>query len=188
LAFIANKPGADFTSGHRCLALAAATRLLNEISKRLGTAKQEHPEHSKPVKLLLYFDGADMLRGDKDFCPYTALIEVLDGFRTLDIFALFLSSSPSVLEIIPEHAQPPITELPFDICWNSHPPVSEGEHTLEDMCQQDFMAQFGRPMCVFLFVDSLYSGSASVVDTFTQFLCDEPNKWFCAHLPHQNHG
>ena len=43
------------------------------------------------------------------------------------------------------HEQTPYTELPFDV-WKESCLVSEGVHTMDNVCSVEFMVRFGRPL------------------------------------------
>ena len=116
------------------------------------------------IKLMLYFDEAHVLSAkrvahdpdEKDM--YDVLCSCFNLFLSLPIFVIFLSTTSNIHELAPSGSlaksararadadalQAPVTETPFDC--SPEFPVKPGKLGLKDVCQVEFMAQFGRPM------------------------------------------
>ena len=116
------------------------------------------------VKLMLYFDEAHVLSAravphdpeEKDM--YDVLCSCFNLFLSLPIFVIFLSTTSNIHELAPlgplaksararanaDALQAPLTETPFDC--SPEFPIKPGKFGLKDVCQVEFMAQFGRPM------------------------------------------
>lgn len=124
---------------------------------------------------MIYFDEAHVLSGtqlvirkadplaDRLFpvqtTPYAALLRALADLSGKRLFALFLSTASSVSSLAPTPAnvpsqrfdhtlgiQAPITETPFDCCPDFK--FTAGSTMLSDVCDIEFLAKFGRPLCV----------------------------------------
>ena len=94
---------------------------------------------------------------------HTAYQSLCSAFNTLldfDCFVIFLSTNSSLARYSPSQKrlwssrsrdapidtlQAPFVELPFDT-WSNDILVTEGAHTLEEVCMTDFMVRFGRPL------------------------------------------
>jgi hypothetical protein len=153
----------------------------------------------RKIRLFMYFDEAHCLHNPtlthafansikplvyEKRTAYDAFTRALDELRTLNIFSLFLSTSSSLSKFAPtkkqfqssrssekDHdLQPPITELPFDLCSESAPLATENKHTLDEICTTRFMARFGRPLYV-ISLKVRYISSPS-----TQLLIDVPER------------
>jgi hypothetical protein len=116
------------------------------------------------VKLMLYFDEAHVLaerkvikdRDGKNM--YDVMCSCFNFFLSSPIFVIYLSTNSNISDLAPtrplarsararENAnalQAPVTETPFD-CYPEFV-VKSGDLKLEDVCEVEFMAQFGRPM------------------------------------------
>jgi hypothetical protein len=121
-------------------------------------------QSSNHVKLMLYFDEAHILAGrrvpgdpeGKDM--YDVLCSCFNFFLSSPIFVIYLSTSSNIGQLAPSGSlarsaracngadalQAPVTEIPFD-CSPMFP-IIPGKLGLDDVCEVEFMAQFGRPM------------------------------------------
>jgi hypothetical protein len=121
-------------------------------------------QSSNHVKLMLYFDEAHILAGrrvpgdpeGKD--TYDVLCSCFNFFLSSPIFVIYLSTSFNIGQLAPSGSlarsaracnnadalQAPVTEIPFD-CSPMFP-IIPGKLGLDDVCEVEFMAQFGRPM------------------------------------------
>lgn len=122
------------------------------------------------VKIVCSFDEADVLalakvpNNGKEGNMFEALCTSLDAFRGLPIFFIFLSTNSNVALLAPpkrmstsdaarnhfDSLVAPFTETAFDCSPNF--PLSRTGHTLKKISTIEFMAQFGRPLCVCSFV------------------------------------
>ncbi|KAG9075046.1 hypothetical protein FRC06_010306, partial [Ceratobasidium sp. 370] len=145
--------------------------LIELIQRKSGVqsgANIADPKAPKPVWLHIYFDEAHSLTsetpkaedGQTRTC-YQILCSVINRFRTLDLFVVFLSTNSRISTYSPPQlfwwssrvrdektsgVQTPFCELPFDQWDGARPLLSEGEHTLETVCEPGFMVRFGRPL------------------------------------------
>ena len=124
------------------------------------------PEGEDKHWILLSFDEAQCLptRLGSDSRLYSTLCRVLktcasDRHPDLAIFAIFLSSSPSIShlvpsslhlakssrEVMPTDVPAPFIELGFDE-FDGSPILCENEKSLGEVCSLDFMVRFGRPL------------------------------------------
>jgi hypothetical protein len=158
------------------LVFKAAKALIDVIQHR--TKETYPPNNPRPVRLLIYLDESHEMTTDKQTLPddgrnaYQILCSSLNELLKLDLFCVFLSTNSSLQEYSPSprifwskrgrnstlaYVQTPYTELPFDI-WKREQLVTEGVHTLDDVCAVEFMVRFGRPLCVHLIWNSCYRG------------------------------
>jgi hypothetical protein len=136
-------------------------RLLNRIDQCCTSMEGIQ---DKNVKLMLYFDEAHVLAekkvpndpDGKDL--YDVLCSCFNLFPTSPIFVIYLSTNSNISQLAPsgplarsarardnaDALQAPITEIPFDC--SSIFPIQSHKLKLEDVCNVEFMAQFGRPM------------------------------------------
>ncbi|TDL22696.1 hypothetical protein BD410DRAFT_897943 [Rickenella mellea] len=137
-------------------------RKLQSISHPLSaSAPTYHPSSGHgDVRMVLSFDETHELFINKDTfarddrTAYDALCGAVSELEELDIFAIFLSTTPELLRnppprhIWPNYQKPlqvPFIELPFDQ-WKEAYLVTEGSHALDDVCDVEFMVRFGRPL------------------------------------------
>ena len=88
---------------------------------------------------------------------YQALCLTLNELSALDVFFVFLSTSSKLLDHTRlsswyenansrgAYVRTLFNELPFNI-WKELHLVSEGVHTIDDVCLVDFMVRFSRPL------------------------------------------
>jgi hypothetical protein len=91
---------------------------------------------------------------------YQALCSSLNELLNLDLFFVFLSTNSMLSDYSPSgrvfwskrgqnstiaYIQTPYTELPFDVWKESHL-ITEGKHTMDDVCSVEFIVRFGRPL------------------------------------------
>jgi hypothetical protein len=91
---------------------------------------------------------------------YQVLCSSLNQLLDLDLFFVFLSTNSKLSDYSPSsrvfwsarvqksgvaHVQTPYTELPFDV-WREPHIVSDGIHTMDEVCSVEFIARFGRPL------------------------------------------
>jgi hypothetical protein len=143
------------------IAANALIDTINSYAKDDGSEKKP-----RPVRLLIYIDEShEMTKSEQTIkddgrSVYQALCSSLNELRKLDLFFVFLSTNSMLSDYSPSsrvfwsargrnsstaHVQIPYTELPFDLWKESHL-VSEGAHTMVDVCEERFMARFGRPL------------------------------------------
>jgi len=146
----------------------AAKALIDVIGSRAKEA--DRPDNPRPVRLLIYIDESHEMTTDTQTLPgdgrnaYQTLCSSLNALLKLDLFFVFLSTNSNLQEYSPSYrtfwskrgrnstlayVQTPYTELPFDI-WKKNQLVTEGRHTVNDVCSVKFMVRFGRPLCVHL--------------------------------------
>ncbi|KAG8710691.1 hypothetical protein FRC08_016827 [Ceratobasidium sp. 394] len=152
----------------------AARSLIALIQRKSGVPPGEEltqrtdDKTPRSVWLHIYFDEAHSLtstsplaEGGQTRTCYQILCSVINRFRALDLFVVFLSTNLKISTYSPpQHfwwssrirdgtipgVQAPFCELTFDQWHNDQPLLSEGEHTLEDVCKLGFMVRFGRPL------------------------------------------
>ena len=120
------------------------------------------PDNSCPVHLLIYIDESHEMTTDEQMLPddgcnaYQMLCSSLNELLKLDVFFMFSSTNSILQEYTPSHifwskrgrnltlpyVQMLYMELPFDV-WKRQQLVTEGKHTLDDVCTVKFMVQFG---------------------------------------------
>jgi hypothetical protein len=126
--------------------------------------------HDKRLWLLVYIDEShemtthEQMLKDDGRNAYQTLCSSLNELLKLDLFFVFLSTNSNIREYAPPgrtfwskrgqnitllYIQTPYTELPFDV-WKEPHLVTEGAHTLDDVCSVEFMVRFGRPLFVSL--------------------------------------
>jgi hypothetical protein len=113
---------------------------------------------------MLYFDEAHVLAERKVIRDpdgknmYDVMCSCFNSFLSSPIFVVYLSTNSNISDLAPpgplarsgrarENAdalQAPVTETPFD-CFPEFL-IKPGELGLEDVCEVEFMARFGRPM------------------------------------------
>ncbi|KAB5592224.1 hypothetical protein CTheo_4321 [Ceratobasidium theobromae] len=147
-------------------AFVSARDLIEMIRSK---SKSAVTDRQRPVQLVIYFDEAHPLASttithmDGDgLTRYRVLCSVMDRFVPLDLFAIFLSTSPKLSSFSPPRTysgssssrgwteetggiQAPFNELPFDQ-WEQEYLLEENKHTLKDVCSPGFMVRFGRPL------------------------------------------
>ena len=154
----------------------AAKALIDVIGSRAKEA--DRPDNLRPVRLLIYIDESHEMTTDPQTLPddgrnaYQTLCSSLNALLKLDLFFVFLSTNSNLREYSPSYrtfwskrgrnstlayVQTPYTELPFDI-WKKDQLVTEGRHTVSDVCSVKFMVRFGRPLCVHLIWKACYKG------------------------------
>ena len=129
---------------------------------------------AKNIRVLISFDEAQVLANplsgsssdgphpeSEDKTALDVLFTVLDDFRSLGLFGVFISThshlehidfqaSPAPFSrgarsrVLPPYAHAPITETPFD-CFGERR-IVPSRLRAEDVCDVAFMACFGRPM------------------------------------------
>ncbi|KAM6494977.1 hypothetical protein JOM56_009600 [Amanita muscaria] len=155
--------GSDVVATDRPVYVAAKA-LIDTIKSR---AKEDVSEgKSRPVRLLVYIDeshgmtkAGSTIKGDGRNA-YQVLCSSLNELLKLDLFFVFLSTNSMLSDYSPssrifwsqrvqnssvEQIQTPYTELPFDVWKESHL-ISEGGHTMDQVCSVEFMVRFGRPL------------------------------------------
>ena len=142
----------------------AAKALIDTIRSRAKGDVSD--EKSRPVRLLVYIDEshemttkAQTIKGDGRNV-YQVLCSSLNELLKLDLFFVFLSTNSMLSDYSPAsrvfwsgrvqkanvaYIQTPYTELPFDV-WKEPHLVSEGRHTMDNVCSVEFMVRFGRPL------------------------------------------
>ena len=142
----------------------AAKALIDTINSH--AKKNISDEKSRPILLLIYVDKshemtmkAQTIKGDGR-SAYQVLCSSLNELLKLDLFFVFLSTNSMLSDYSPAsrvfwsgrvqnsdvaYIQTPYTELPFDI-WKEPHLVSEGGHTIDNVCSVEFMVRFGRPL------------------------------------------
>ncbi len=123
------------------------------------------------LHVLVYFDEAHVLANQlghsrssrsESKSALDILFAVLDDFRELGLFAVFISSQPRIEHLestglaacfpssargpidLSPYAHAPITETPFD-CFGDRR-IVPSRLRADDVCDVAFMACFGRPM------------------------------------------
>ena len=154
----------------------AAKALIEVIEKH---AKEAYPlKDRRPIRLLIYVDESHAMTTEKETLQgdgrnaYQILCSALNELLVLDLFVVFLSTNFSLQEYSPSsrvywsgrvrntilaYVQTPYTELPFDV-WKSDHLVAEGQHSVDVVCQVEFMVRFGRPLCVHIVLNFCYRG------------------------------
>ncbi|KAG6881475.1 hypothetical protein C0992_001003, partial [Termitomyces sp. T32_za158] len=119
--------------------------------------------------ILFYFDEAHHLTkatvtfGVPGHTAYQCLCKALTYMTETPVFALFLSTYSRLSESTPkaryfwssrpessqsaesdDNLNAPFVELPFD-AWKEKILVTEGSHSIAEICSLKFMARFGRP-------------------------------------------
>jgi hypothetical protein len=143
-----------------CIAAKALIDTINRYTKEDGSK-----ENVRPVRLLIYIDESHEMTTsaqtlDKDRNAYQILCSSLNVLKNLDLFFVFLSTNSKLSDYSPSnrvfwssrgrnaaltHVQTPYTELPFDV-WKEPHIVSEGAHTMDEICSVEFIVRFGRPL------------------------------------------
>ena len=149
-----------------CIPVYIAAKALIDVINSY-TKEDESEEESRPVRLIIYIDEShemttseETIKGDGRNA-YQVLCSCLNELRNLDLFFVFISTSNFMLsDYSPSsrvfwstmgqnssitHVQTPYTELPFDV-WKEPHLVTEGIHTMDDVCSVEFMVRFGRPL------------------------------------------
>ncbi|KAG8726427.1 hypothetical protein FRC10_007135, partial [Ceratobasidium sp. 414] len=152
----------------------AARSLIDLIQQKSGVKLEPRKSTDplavapRPVWLHIYFDEVHSLTSETPAAEvgqirtcYQILCSVINRFRMLDLFVVFLSTNSKISIYSPPHlfwwssrvrdektpgVQTPFCELPFDQWRGNQPLLSEGEHTLETVCKPKFMVRFGRPL------------------------------------------
>ena len=132
--------------------LARLLKCIDDCCKSLEGFQNGH------VKLMLYFDAAHVLtekRVPDGQNMYDVMRSCFNVFLSSPIFVIYLSTDSSICDLTYPGSlnisyrvllQAPVTETPFD-CSPIFP-IKPDKLILEDLCEVEFMAQFGRPMCV----------------------------------------
>ncbi|KAG8708105.1 hypothetical protein FRC08_000107 [Ceratobasidium sp. 394] len=160
-----------------------------QSSGELALRTNKEPGTPRPVWLHIYFDESHPLTSDTTepedgqmYTSYQVLCSVINRFRTLDLFVVFLStnSSISVYSESPPQSlfwsgrvinhktsgvQAPFCELVFDQWGRSQHLLFENVHTLQEVCKPKFMVRFGRP----LFWTRYESGDSEIKGTIVSF-------------------
>ena len=156
--------------GHSNVGNEAASHLLELLKSRDEGKSLWKWNPQKPVYVMMYFDEAHHLAQDglvhfqnggmeSPRTAYMGLMRALDDLSDKDIFSIFISTNPllsgpssSRRQIMPSRGrgadiilQPAFIELPFDQ-WEENCIVREGKHTLDEVCQVEYMVRFGRPL------------------------------------------
>jgi hypothetical protein len=136
-------------------------RLLNRIDE---CCKSLEGFRDGEVKLMLYFDEAHVLAEKKVIKDpdgknmYDVMCSCFNFFLSSPVFVIYLSTNSNISDLAPtgplaksararqnaDALQAPVTETPFD-CFPEFVVKSDALR-LEDVCQVEFMARFGRPM------------------------------------------
>jgi len=121
-------------------------------------------ESLEEVKLGLYFDEAHILAEKKVIKDpdrknmYDVMCSCFNSFLSSPIFVIYLSTNSDISDLAPPGPltrsgrarknavalQAPVTETPFDFFPEFL--IKPDELGLEDVCEVEFMARFGRPM------------------------------------------
>jgi hypothetical protein len=150
-----------------CIQVYIAAKALIDTIKSY-TKEDGSKGNPRPVRLLIYIDeshemttSAQTIKGDNRNV-YQPLSSSINELLELDIFFVFLSTNSNLKlsDYSPSsrvswsargqnstvaHVQTPYTELPFDVWKESHI-VTEGVHTMDDVCSPKFIVRFGRPL------------------------------------------
>ncbi|KAG9075833.1 hypothetical protein FRC06_009862, partial [Ceratobasidium sp. 370] len=168
----------------------AAQSLIELIQRKSGAkvlGKRTDNKASRRVWLHIYFDEAHSLASTSPLAEdgqprtcYQILCPATNRFRALDLFAVFLSTNSKISTYSPpQHfwwssrvrdeeipgVQAPFCELTFDQWHGDRPLLSEGGHTLEDVCEFEFMVRYGRS----LFWTRYENGDGSVKTNIVSF-------------------
>ena len=143
------------------IAAKALIDTINNYTTEIGS--EEYP---RPVRLLIYIDESHEMTTaaqtltNQLYNAYQILCTSLNELVHLDLFFVFISTKFKLSDYSPSshvswasrginktynHVQTPYTELPFDVWKESHI-VSEGVHTMDDVCSVEFIVRFGRPL------------------------------------------
>ncbi|KAG5650913.1 hypothetical protein H0H81_010560 [Sphagnurus paluster] len=134
------------------------------------------PDHTfdSRVAFIVYFDEVHRLAKEPDFnegqyrSAFHVLGSVLSSLQSQKQFAIFLSTNSNLTGFVPPSRQHPslrsfvqyfhgpFTELSFDtFATNAFEDLGQqqgGNVFLHDVCDDNFLAKFGRPMLVFLII------------------------------------
>lgn len=147
-----------------------ASKSAEKLIKFIRTkSKAKAQANEKPAQLIMYFDESHHLTSavpanddGKGHSCYMILCSVINSFKHLDLFTIFLSTSWKIVitssspppKVLPSArvrvvklggVQTPFNELPFDE-WKEPYLLEEGTHTLREVCLPSFMVRFGRPL------------------------------------------
>ncbi|KAG9089296.1 hypothetical protein FS749_001444 [Ceratobasidium sp. UAMH 11750] len=158
-----------------------------QSSGELDLRTDKDPGTPRPVWLHIYFDESHPLTSDTTVpedgqirTSYQVLCSVINRFRTLDLFVVFLSTNSRISVYSPPQSlfwsnrvinqktsgvQAPFCELVFDQWGQNQHLLFENVHTLQEVCKPRFMVRFGRP----LFWTRYESGDSEVKGTIVSF-------------------
>ncbi|KIM74200.1 hypothetical protein PILCRDRAFT_828491 [Piloderma croceum F 1598] len=174
--------------------LARLLKCINDRCKSLEGFQNGH------VKLMLYFDEAHVLTektvsGGQNM--YNVMCSCFNFFLSSPIFVIYLSTDSSICGLTYPGSldisrrvplQAPVTETPFD-CSPMFP-IKPGKLVLEDLCEVEFMAQFGRPMFWTLLTGAAnhkYEILSEIVDLArAKLICQHKISVEHTHLEHHN--
>ncbi|RDB30774.1 hypothetical protein Hypma_005734 [Hypsizygus marmoreus] len=138
--------------------ISALERLLRNIERQSGDGNVK-VSHSRPVRLLLYFDEAHYLLspttaarlGFEQLTAFDVLCDTFGTFSQHDVFVAYLSTSPTIISPpgrsdswSPVILQAPYVELPFDVYPQTV--VVENMMSIEEVAQVSHLVKFGRPL------------------------------------------
>lgn len=134
-----------------------------EIIRLQGTIASKVKDLGGIVDILLYFDEAHEMTVLRPVEPetkktlYSVFLSVLNDYRNLPLFIVFLSTLSHIADFAPPRAQvdsargsksgslqAPITETPFDCAPDIL--VVEYAYDREGIAQIHFISRFGRPL------------------------------------------